>query len=225
MSLKKKKIIEQLKREILSLDLKPGTIISEATLTERFGLSRTPIRDILKQLSLQGYIDIYPQKGSIVSYIDLESVEQITYLRSALEKEIMKELSPNISLTGVHELSAILSRQRECIQKDQTNGDQLDEFMILDDAFHKTLFHLAGRSFLWDLIQQFNVHYIRYRKLHAFKKEKLTELQKGHEDILGCIVRGERDKIDDIVYHHIRADINSPYFRQNFMEYIKTISR
>src|SRR5699024_6971873 len=128
---------------ILSLELKPGTIISETSLSERFQLSRTPIRDILKQLSLQGYIDIYPKKGSIVSYIDLESVEQITYLRSTLEKEIMKELSHNIPLTGLHELRDLLAKQEDCIQKKQMNGDKLDEFMALDDAFHKSLFELS----------------------------------------------------------------------------------
>jgi DNA-binding GntR family transcriptional regulator len=221
MALSKKEIIKQLKKEILSLELKPGTIISETTLTERFQLSRTPIRDILKQLSLQGYIDIYPKKGSIVSHIDLESVEQITYLRSALEKEIMKDLSPNIPVAGIHELRALLDMQMECIEVEENNEDKLDRFMALDDAFHKTLFDLAGRDFLWDLIKQFNVHYMRYRKLHALKKEKLRELQKGHEEILECIISGEKDRIDQIIYHHIRADINSPFFRENFMEYIK----
>jgi len=221
MRLKKKEIINLLKQEILSLKLKPGTIISETNLAERFKLSRTPIRDILKQLSLMGYIDIYPKKGNIVSYIDLESVEQITYLRSTLEKEILKELSPNIPLKGLHELRNILNMQKDCIQKEQSKEDKMEEFTVLDDTFHKTLFILAGRGFLWDLIQQFNVHYVRYRKLYALKEEKLAQLQREHEEILDCIVHGNKDKIDDMVYRHIRADINSSYLRENFIDYIK----
>ncbi len=77
MASKKETIIETLKEEILTLQLKPGTLLSETTLSELFSLSRTPIRDVLKQLSLAGYIDIYPQRGSVVSYIDLDSVEQL----------------------------------------------------------------------------------------------------------------------------------------------------
>ena len=69
MSYNKKEIMEELKKAILSLELKPGTIISETSLAEKFNLSRTPIRDILKRLSLQGYIDIYPKKGNIVSIL------------------------------------------------------------------------------------------------------------------------------------------------------------
>ncbi|NLI61207.1 MAG: GntR family transcriptional regulator [Clostridiales bacterium] len=225
MSHKKKEIMEKLKNDILSLELKPGTLISETSLSEKFNLSRTPIRDILKQLSLQGFIDIYPKKGNIVSYIDLESVEQITFLRSTLEKEIMKDLSSNIPITGLHNLMSILAMQNECIESKIENQDKLIRFMVLDDRFHKTLFELAGRKFLWNLIQQFNVHYMRYRKLHAFKKEKLRELLQGHQEILDCIVHGQKDRIDDLVYHHIRADINSPYFRENFMEYVKTPSK
>lgn len=221
MSHKKKEIMEQLKKAILSLELKPGTIISETSLAEKYNLSRTPIRDILKRLALQGYIDIYPKKGNIVSYIDLESVEQITYLRSALEKEIIKDLAPNIPITGLHKLREILVKQKECIENKNDHQDKLDGFMVLDDAFHRTLFELAGRGFLWELIQQFNVHYLRYRKLHAFQEDKLTKLLQDHQKILDCITLGLKDKIDNLVYHHIRADINSPYFRENFWEYIK----
>ena len=147
MQLKKKEIIEILKKEILSLKLKPGTIISETNLAERFGLSRTPIRDILKQLSMMDYINIYPKKGNIVSYIDLESVEQIIYLRSTLEKEILKELSPNIPLKGLIELRNILDMQKDCIQKEESKEKKMEEFMVLDDTFHKSLFHLADEAF------------------------------------------------------------------------------
>lgn len=213
----KHEIITELKKDILSLQLKPGTIISETTLSDRYKLSRTPIRDILKHLSLVDYVNIYPKKGSIVSYIDLESVEQIVFLRSTLEKEIMKELSGHLPLTGLHEIKTNLALQKQCLQKD----DGLDEFMQLDDAFHKTLFALAGRQFIWNLIQQFNVHYVRYRKLHMLKKDKLAEIQNEHERLVTLILNGESDKIDGLLHRHIHADIKSHYFDEHFTEYIK----
>lgn len=213
----KKEIMSQLKKDILSLELKPGTMISETTLSERFQLSRTPIRDILKQLHLEDYIDIFPKKGNVVSYIDLESVEQIIYLRSALEKEILRELSGHVPLKGLHELKEILAEQKDCIDRDEG----FDEFLQLDDAFHKTMFGMAGRSFLWNIIQQFNVHYIRYRKLHMLKKDKLVEIQKEHQLIVNHLVNGETERIDELLHHHLRADINSFYFQEHFADYIK----
>ena len=214
----KKEIMAQLKQEILSLTLTPGTIVSETALAERFQLSRTPIRDILKQLSLEGYLNIYPKKGNIVSYIDLEAVEQIIFLRSVLEKEIMKALAGHLPLKGQHDLRENLERQRENIER----GEGADAFLVLDDTFHQTLFALAGREFLWKLVQHFNVHYIRYRKLHMQREEKLLTIHDEHRQLLGHIIAGEREAIEALLHRHLRADIDSAQFERNFGAYLQS---
>lgn len=213
----KAEIMKTLKQEILTLTLKPGTILSETVLSERFRISRTPLRDVLKQLSLEAYIDIYPKKGNIVSYIDLESVEQITYLRSTLEKEILKDLSSQLLLTGVHELKEILQRQKETMEQ----KNDIDSFLSLDDAFHRALYRLAGREFLWNLIQQSNVHYLRYRRLHMLKTEKLEGIWREHHSILELMVHKETGKIGPLIHHHLREDVHSLDFQENFSEYLK----
>ena len=213
----KAEILNTLKHEILTLAIKPGTILSETALSERFQISRTPLRDVLKQLALESYTDIYPKKGNIVSYIDLESVEQITYLRSTLEKEIIKDLSSQLLLTGVHELKEILERQKEAIEQE----DSIDSFLNLDDAFHSALYRLAGREFLWNLIQQSNVHYLRYRRLHMQKNEKLEGIWKEHQSLLELMLHKETDKIGPLIHHHLREDIYSLDFQENFSEYLK----
>ncbi|PNQ79906.1 GntR family transcriptional regulator [Paenibacillus sp. F4] len=213
----KEEIMQLLKKDILSLTLKPGTLLSETTLSERFQLSRTPLRDVLKWLALESYIDIYPKKGNIVSYIDLESVEQIIYLRSALEKEIMKELSSQIALSDVQKLSDILDRQRAVIEEDHAT----DQFLSLDDQFHQTMFQLVGRGFLWQLIQQSNVHYIRYRKLHMLETGKLMGIWHEHQAMLESMLNKETTKMDDLVHHHLREDIHSLDFLRKFADYIK----
>ncbi|MCK8488735.1 GntR family transcriptional regulator [Paenibacillus sp. MBLB2552] len=213
----KEEIKHSLKNEILTLKLKPGTILSETALSERFRISRTPLRDVLKQLSLESYIDVYPKKGNLVSYIDLESVEQIIYLRSVLEKEIIKDLSSRLLPKGVHELKRILDKQLAVIHEDEDS----ERFLGLDDTFHQSLFRLAGREFLWNLLQQSNVHYARYRRLHMLRKEKLVEIHKEHQTILELMIHKEMDKLDELIHHHLREDINSMYLQENFSEYIK----
>lgn len=213
----KTEILNTLRHEILTLALKPGTILSETALSERFQISRTPLRDVLKQLALESYTDIYPKKGNIVSYIDLESVEQITYLRSTLEKEILKDLSSQLLLPGLHELKEILEQQKEAIEQEQG----IDSFLSLDDTFHRALYRLAGREFLWNLIQQSNVHYLRYRRLHMQTTEKLEGIWKEHQSLLGLIVHKETDKIGPLIHHHLREDIHSLDFQENFSEYLK----
>ncbi|NGZ76224.1 GntR family transcriptional regulator [Saccharibacillus alkalitolerans] len=212
-------ILRQLRNEIVTLELKPGSILSETALSERFRISRTPLRDVLKQLANENYIDVYPKKGNLVSYIDLESVEQIIYLRSTLEKDIVKTLASQaapLPLKGVLELKEILGRQEEAIGQDRAH----EAFLHWDDAFHKSLFALAGRVFLWDLIQQSNVHYARYRRLHLLKKEKLEALLGEHRLILDSITNRDIGPIDEIVQHHLHEDINAAYLRENFADYL-----
>ncbi|MEK4059785.1 MULTISPECIES: GntR family transcriptional regulator [unclassified Paenibacillus] len=214
----KEEIMNSLKNEILTLTLKPGTILSETALSERFQISRTPLRDVLKQLSRESYIDVYPKKGNLVSYIDLESVEQIIYLRSVLEKEIIKYLSTHLVLKGVHELKDILQQQKAAIHEESAT----EQFLRLDDAFHAALFRLAGREFLWNLIQQSNVHYERYRRLHMLRTEKLEEIWNEHQRILEYMMQKETESIEALIHHHLREDINSLYLQENFSEYIRT---
>lgn len=216
MNISKQEIIDELKNEILTLQLKPGTIVSEATLTNKYRLSRTPIRDILKQLAQDGYINIYPQRGSKVSFIDLKSVEQVTFLRSTLEKEIIKDLcnkSPNVNIDKLQE---IVKDQKLSINSD----DPFTKFMELDDKFHELLFVIADRVFLWEIIQKLNVHYVRYRKLHMLKIDKLKTLYKEHKEITDCINNGDATAVDSIIHKHIRGDVNSDYFLKNYPEYI-----
>ncbi|WP_051507091.1 GntR family transcriptional regulator [Saccharibacillus sacchari] len=212
-------ILRQLRNEILTLELKPGSILSETALSERFEISRTPLRDVLKQLAHEGYIDVYPKRGNLVSYIDLESVEQIIYLRSTLEKDMIKNLASHTSplpLRGVLELKEILERQEKAIREEHAH----EAFLQLDDAFHKALFALAGRVFLWDLIQQSNAHYARYRRLHLLKKEKLKEILAEHRSILDSVIGRNAERVNEIVEHHLHEDINTAYLLENFAEYL-----
>lgn len=213
----KEEIMRLLKEDILSLKLKPGTILSETTLAERFQLSRTPLRDVLKQLSLESYIDVYPKKGNFVSPIDLDSVEQMIYLRSALEKEILKDLASRLSLKDTQELKDILDEQKALIEDEEAT----DRFLALDDQFHRTLFRVAGREFLWNLIQQFNVHYVRYRKLHMLERGKLLQIWEEHQSMLEHIASKNIEAMDTLVRHHLKDDMNSLEFLNRYSDYIK----
>lgn len=219
MKLKKLEIIEILKNEISNLTLEPESLLSEATLTERFHLSRTPIRDILKQLEKEGYIKIYPQKGSLVSFIDLHSVEQIIYLRTTLEKDIFKNLQNNFTIAMSHQLMSIIKLQETCIEE----GQGFHTFLELDDQFHRTCFKLIGREFLWDLIQNFNVHYLRYRNLNMRNENKLSALLDEHKMLLSYLQKRQPANFDleQLVTHHLQSDLNSFDFIEKFEKFIQ----
>lgn len=154
----------------------------------------------------------------MVSYIDLESVEQMIFLRSVLEKEILQSLSGRLPLPGILELNDNLATQQKAI----ASADSTRElFLECDDAFHRTLFQLAGRSYLWNLLQQSNVHYARYRRLHLLKQEKLQDILQEHHRILEGLIQGDGPHLPGLIDRHLREDINSMFLQQNFREYLQ----
>ena len=77
-------IYETLKREIVTIQLKPGTRIREESVSERFGVSRTPVRDVLKKLEEDKLLTVVPKSGTFVTKLDLNGLTDIMYLRAAV---------------------------------------------------------------------------------------------------------------------------------------------
>ena len=86
-------VYESLKSDILDLRLKPGQLLKETEICEKFGVSRTPVRDAFKRLEREGLLEIRPHIGTFVSRIDLHTVSDILYIREVLEFSILSDLA------------------------------------------------------------------------------------------------------------------------------------
>ncbi|MDD4039216.1 MAG: GntR family transcriptional regulator, partial [Sphaerochaeta sp.] len=84
-----------LKENIISLDLAPGSMVSENEIAAQLGISRTPVREALIELSRVGIVQIMPQKGSRINLIDYGMVEESRFLRLVLEREVVKLICMN----------------------------------------------------------------------------------------------------------------------------------
>ena len=78
-------VYQVLKKEILDLDLKPGQVIKENEICERFSVSRTPVRDALRMLQEQGFVVTVPYRGIFVTLLSLSNIKQMIYMRVAVE--------------------------------------------------------------------------------------------------------------------------------------------
>ena len=77
-----------LKDNIMSLELKPGEVLSEMELAEKLNLSRTPIREVIMRLKGEHLIDVKPQSGTSVSLIDMDLIEEAVFMRFVIEEEV-----------------------------------------------------------------------------------------------------------------------------------------
>ena len=124
---------------ITNLQLKPGQKISENQMSEEYGVSRSVIRTVFTRLSQRKLIEVYPQRGTYVSKIDLDFIADLLLLRTAIEKEVLYEIFETMDESQRQGLMADLRKNLDK-QKEFYNSSGYDsDFKTLDSEFHKML--------------------------------------------------------------------------------------
>jgi GntR family transcriptional regulator, rspAB operon transcriptional repressor len=127
-------VADQLRRAIVNLDLKPGTMLDKSIIGEKLGVSRSPISDAIAQLQGEGLVEVLPQRGSIVSLVSVAAVEEYIFVRKALEGAVVKKLASAPPENLIVELETNLKAQRQSVADDDRAG-----FHVLDLRFHELL--------------------------------------------------------------------------------------
>ena len=149
-----------LREAIVGLRLMPGTPISEAAVAGVLGLSRTPVREALRDLQTVGLIDIFPQAGTVVSPIRIKLIEQEIFVREALEGANLLDLMPVLDGAGRARIEALVQ-----IQGRHSEAGDIAAFFASDEAMHRLMFELTGRLPVWTLVNQAKQHIDRARLL------------------------------------------------------------
>ena len=190
-----------LKDNIMTLNLKPGELLSEADLSEKLGISRTPIREVLMRLRNEHLIEVKPQTGTYISLIDVNLIEEAMFMRYTLEKEVLKIVSNNINDDLLIELEKNLFAQKLIANRE----DSAIEFHKLDKKFHELLFEASNKKNIWNSILNISTHYNRMRLLFEMQVNK-EEIINQHEEYLNVIKnKSSDDEIDKIVTMHIKG--------------------
>ncbi len=197
-------IYMEVKNKILNLEYKPGQMISETEISELLKVSRTPVREVFIRLSYEKLINIYPQKGTFVSLIDLPFVGESVYMRSLLEHNIIGEILDK----GIRQLPQDIKRNLR-LQKDLVENDgAVEEFLELDNEFHKIIFSAVGHETIWDIISTTRIHYNRYRVLTMYELEMLKKVFDEHCRLIELIESGDKPALETILKEHHFSGLN-----------------
>lgn len=208
-----------LKENIMQLRLIPGSVLSEKDIAMLLNVSRTPVREAFIQLSKEYLLDIIPQKGTYVSLLDLDNVEQSIFLRETVEKEVIVLACREFPAEKLFELQSFLALQQLCIEE-----QNYVKFFELDEKFHRCIFEGCKKARIWSLIQQMSTHYNRVRILNVAGKYDRTKILKQHQDIVRAIREKDAElgaKIADMHLNKVRMDIKdmlsdyAHYFKKN----------
>ena len=205
-----------LRGNIIDIVLKPGQAITEKSMAESLKISRTPVREAFARLFQENLLDIYPQRGTFVSLIDLKRVEESKFMRLSLENSVMERACADFPSDALYQLEENLSRQEFC----HGRGIEQQSF-DLDNELHRIIFHGCGFDHIWDMIRMMSADYDRVRTL------KLARLRDG--DILAehrLIVRAIREKdtalgLRVMKGHIMQLDEDKAILRDQFPMYFK----
>lgn len=205
-----------LKDSIQYLDFMPGTLIREVDLVEQYGVSRTPIREALLRLSTEYLIDIYPQRGTYISNINFKLARECTYMRHILDSEICMDLCRKRI-----DLDPYMEENLFFMSKAVKNQD-VKAYIQSDNAFHNTIFEVAGHEMVWEIIANSRAHYNRVLTLDLRRPGILEKSFREHMDILKYIKSGDGVALNELMeQHHDYRDMpeREKEIREMFPEY------
>lgn len=208
--------LRTIKENIVSLELAPGSQISENELAAEMGLSRTPVREALIELSKVKIVDIQPQKKSTIPLIDYDMVEESRFMRDLLECAVAELDCEMASPEDLERLSENIRLQN--LYLDDFYSAQL---MTLDNQFHGMLFDIAKKSQVFALIQNISIHFDRVRTM-ALSSVKNTKIVQDHVDLVDAIRRRDTRAARELMEAHLnRYDIDASALRSAYPQYFK----
>ena len=202
---------------IMSLDFPPGMLLVDAELSQALQISRTPIREAIVSLVESKLVEVYPQRSSCVSRLNLDAIEEGVFLRYNIERAILREAIQKAD-------GSDLSLMRENIEQQKANleAGNLDRYMELDNAFHKLLYLAAGKPWTWSTVMRIVTHHDRVRKLQVrLGTDQLWPAHEEHRQLFHAVMTRSEANLDDFLYEHLTAGYRGalPELMQKYPNY------
>jgi DNA-binding GntR family transcriptional regulator len=190
-------VSDALRREILSGTLPPGSLLLQAEIAERFGVSRIPIRDALLKLAVERLVTIVPGKGAKVIELSEEELSEIFDLRIYLECDLLRRAMTVATAEYLTELEYALQRSNlEAGRPDWAAGDW---------SFHSTLYAPARRRRQSLMVEELRdictAHIGRYDRL----RERTSAWISHHEDIVHAVIEGDSNAAIRLLELHLES--------------------
>ena len=197
-------IYDVLEREIIDLTIRPGSSLSENPLCTRFGAPRSLIRVVLQKLQENGLVKIVPYKGTTVTRLNREIVEELIYERTAVEARVLRDFSPRCT----PEQRALI-RKRAAAYEALAHAEHPDfnRLYEADRLLHETWFAAMGKMYLWRTLQNAHADYSRFRMLDTMTSGGLAEVIADHQNLLDAIERCDLSAFEPLVERHLYGGI------------------
>ena len=200
----------RLKEEIELGELAPGTALSELSLVERTGASRTPVREALRRLAVEGLVDLVPRQGARVSRVSLQSVRDLFDFRGLLEPAAIRQATeaaaadPELRRGFASMRSEFLRIQRRVPSQDRSRA-----FYELADRFDWAIVGATRNEHLRRTIAELRPHTARLRNLSHVDPQRVEVSVVEHLGMCDAILAGDADRAASAVAEHLAQSLRT----------------
>jgi DNA-binding GntR family transcriptional regulator len=190
-------IYQSLRDQILSFELYPGSRVTESELAAQYQVSRTPIREALQRLEMEGCLTVQPKQGVYIRNLDIVELMQYYEVRLALEIRAMEYACANIPDRPLQQLA-------EEWNPALPPPADLDELVARDEQFHLTLAELGGNRVLARYLRDINNHIRVVRRLDFSEASRPATTREEHHQIVLALLDRDAVRAKQALYRHIK---------------------
>ncbi|RDE08418.1 GntR family transcriptional regulator [Pelagibacterium lacus] len=194
-------VTQQLRRAIIGMRLRPGTMIDKAEICARLGVSRSPVATAFARLEGEGLLEIIPQRGTMVSYVSFDAVREYVFIRKALEGEIVRALASAHEPGLLDRLHANIAQQEAC-----TEPEDRERYDRHDLQFHRMLTDALGFRRLQAMVDSARGHLDRMRRM-TNSSLRMRESIGEHLAIIKAIAKGDGQGAATVMHAHLDSII------------------
>ena len=191
-------VFNHIRENILNGVYKENEELREIALAKEIGVSRTPVREALRQLELEGLVNIIPNKGAYVTGITLRDVRDIYEMRASLEGLCAMKATENIDDEIVNELESIVELSEFYCAK-----GKIDKVLELDNQFHQQIYEAANSKMLKHTLTDFHHYLERMRKTTLTDAERSLKSYEEHRAIVNAMKEKDSKKAAYLASFHI----------------------
>jgi len=190
-------------------ELRPGSWLREADLAARLGLSRTPVREALKQLEAEGVIEHRPHQGSVVAQLDYGATVELYFLREILEGAAAR-------LAAIHATDTEIEILRQMVEEDRNLLDQPEELTRRNKLFHQRVYRASRNRFLIRALDNMRTTMVLGTTLERGARTTTATAIEDHGNLIDAIASRNPDAAEEVARSHVRGAFKVRLARQAF---------
>ena len=195
-------VAERLRQQIFNRELEPGAWIDEQKITAEYGISRTPLREALKVLAVEGLVTMKVRRGAYVTEMSSTDVAQVYHLMALLESDAAGRVAARADAGQIATLQALHNTL-------ETQADQRDAFFATNEQFHLQLLALAGNRWSAQIVQDLRKVMKLNRHLSLFKQGRLADSLAEHRAVMGAIATGNAAEATRLMRAHFENGLQA----------------